>query len=125
MSYCPDCAVNGIITKLDATAFCTTCQAEMILGSPLEARLAEMLGHVHALQSHDSMDNAWPIVKAVRFAKQAAIDIPILVAALEAVLELHKDEQGSCMSCYRGAGRWVQFPCPTVLAITEALGVAE
>ena len=68
MSYCPDCAANGIITKLDAASFCTTCQEEMILGSPLDQLATALLPIVEAFGEgriefqprgeHDP-DNGW------------------------------------------------------------------
>jgi len=63
----------------------------------------------------------------------ARLDIPVLVAALEAVLELHKPEAtgygdwvcGACISA--GSHDWesTAYPCPTVQAIHQALGEGE
>lgn len=63
-------------------------------------------------------------------------DIPALVAAVEAVLELHKPWAVSnpsestvnhcCDQCYEaGTGDFVPYPCPTVAAIQSALGEGE
>lgn len=60
-------------------------------------------------------------------------DVPALVAALEAVLELHEPEAtgygdwvcGACISA--GSHDWesTAYPCPTVQAIHQALGEGE
>ena len=63
----------------------------------------------------------------------AEVDIPALVAAVEAVLELHEPEAtgygdwvcGACISA--GSHDWesTAYPCPTVTAIQSALGEEE
>jgi len=69
-------------------------------------------------------------------ALNSAADVPALVAALEAVLELHKPWAVSnpsestvnhcCDQCYEaGTGDFVPYPCPTVTAINQALGEGE
>ena len=53
-------------------------------------------------------------------------DLPALLAAVEAVLDLHvADEDGDCAECIRRAqGRGDQsYPCLTVTALTAALEV--
>lgn len=57
-------------------------------------------------------------------------DIPALVAAVEAVLELHKEVQWkeswpTCIHCNSGEGSPLAYPCPTVTAIHQALGEGE
>ena len=59
------------------------------------------------------------------FIVAARTDIPRLVAALRAVLDLHKPyeqcrEPGCCRYCEGCEHEW---PCPTVRAINAALGV--
>lgn len=53
-------------------------------------------------------------------------EAPSLVAALEAVLELHcEDDYGSCRYCtdgLEGTPYDLSYPCPTVEAVNEALG---
>ena len=67
---------------------------------------------------------------------QPVADEPAVVAALEAVLELHKPWAVSnpsestvnhcCDQCYEaGTGDFVPYPCPTVTAIHQALGGVE
>ena len=62
----------------------------------------------------------------------SVFDVPALVAAVEAVLELHKPWAVSnpsestvnhcCDQCYEaGTGDFVPYPCPTVAAIQSAL----
>ena len=61
------------------------------------------------------------------FYNRAIADVPRLVAALRAVLDLHRPmteseansldlDAGDCFDC------WQETPCDTVKAITEALG---
>ena len=57
-------------------------------------------------------------------------DIPALVAAVEAVLELHQqvgsNQYPDCVHCSDDFGNWpVAYPCPTVVAIRQALGEVE
>ena|SRR6185437_11245294 len=49
--------------------------------------------------------------------------MPKLLAAVEAVLALHRDDAGTCVECSQG--RSVTFPCPTLWAITDALEGGE
>ena len=67
------------------------------------------------------------------FIAHARQDIPALLAAVEAVLELHEPEAtgygdwvcGACISA--GSHDWesTAYPCPTVTAIQSALGEEE
>ena len=57
-------------------------------------------------------------------------DIPALVAAVEAVLELHKEVQWAeswptCLHCNDGEGSPLAYPCLTVATIRTALGEGE
>lgn len=72
----------------------------------------------------------------LEFIAHSRADIPALVAAVEAVLELHKPWTVSnpsestvnhcCDQCYEGGtGDYVPYPCPTVTAIQSALGEGE
>ena len=60
----------------------------------------------------------------------AEVDIPALVAAVEAVLELHqRNRYDECIECLStdeyGEATNVDYPCPTVTAIHSALGGVE
>ena len=60
----------------------------------------------------------------------ACFDVPALVAAVEAVLELHKEVQWAeswptCLHCNDGEGSPLAYPCLTVAAIQSALGEGE
>lgn len=54
-------------------------------------------------------------------------DVPALLAAVTAVLDLHRpDECGDCIAC--GVDTWensIEFPCDTYNAVSAALGVTE
>ena len=57
-------------------------------------------------------------------------DIPALVAAVEAALELHqRNRYDECIECLStdeyGEATNVDYPCPTVTAIQSALGEGE
>ena len=53
-------------------------------------------------------------------------DVRTLVAALRAVLALHKESQsGGWCEQQEGGGSAEVWPCPTVRAITRALGVTS
>lgn len=65
------------------------------------------------------------------FIAHARTDVPALVAAVRAVLELHKREwwsEGSfregvaCEACSTAHNSYVDYPCATVHAVEEALG---
>ena len=63
------------------------------------------------------------------FTAHARTDVPRLVAALRAVLDLHKPRNGNddCGHCVNPAdAHWgIPWPCPTVRAIEAALGEVE
>ena len=66
----------------------------------------------------------------LEFIAHSRADIPALVAAVEAVLELHKEVQWkeswpTCIHCNSGEGSPLAYPCPTVTAIHQALGEGE
>jgi hypothetical protein len=76
---------------------------------------SEALGSGFANKMHKAAHNAQPDLK------QAAID---------AVLELHSEDEGTCRECSRIASepnaseyspQYVEYPCNTVWAIREAL----
>ena len=60
------------------------------------------------------------------FIAASRTDVPALVAALRAVLDLHKPRNGhdDCGHCVDPAdAHWgIPWPCPTVRAVTAALG---
>ena len=63
------------------------------------------------------------------FIAHARTDVPALVAALRAVLKLHKEDghgwgpgESFCTECQQGYGLLVPYPCPTVTAIRRHLG---
>ena len=63
------------------------------------------------------------------FIAHVRTDVPALVAALRAVLKLHKEDghgwgrgESFCTECQQGYGLLVPYPCPTVTAIRQHLG---
>ena len=76
-------------------------------------------------------DNCEPTEKEFDALIDGAVhDVPTLVAALEAVLELHKEVQWkeswpTCIHCNSGEGSPLAYPCPTVTAINQALGEGQ
>ena len=55
------------------------------------------------------------------------LDVPALVAAVEAVLELHqpyitRSAWQTCNECWNSGTAEIVYPCPTVAAIRQALG---
>ena len=72
------------------------------------------------LDEIESRPVAWP------WLDRAADDKRVLVAALRAVLDLHKPRNGhdDCGHCVDPAdAHWgIPWPCPTVRAVTAALG---
>ena len=79
-------------------------------------------------------DNREPTEKEFDALIDGAVhDVPTLVAALEAVLELHPAEatgygDWTCKVCVTaGSHDWesTAYPCPTVAAIQSALGEGE
>jgi len=91
----------------------------------LSVRVGDPMGeHVARITDGDHSDAV--------FIAHARQDIPALLAAVEAVLELHKPWTVSnpsestvnhcCDQCYEGGtGDYVPYPCPTVAAIQSAL----
>ena len=73
----------------------------------------------------------------VAFVAHARTDMPALIAAVEAVLALHKPlhaldvatrpahHTNVCIGCGTDDGNWQVWPCPSVRAITEALGATS
>ena len=58
------------------------------------------------------------------------LDVPALVAAVEAVLELHqpyitRSAWQTCNECWNSGTAEIVYPCPTVAAIRTALGEGE
>ncbi len=67
------------------------------------------------------------LAKDAEFIAHARSDVPVLVAAVEAVLELHqRNRYDECIECLStdeyGEATNVDYPCPTVTAIHSALG---
>jgi hypothetical protein len=67
------------------------------------------------------------LAKDAEFIAHARSDVPVLVAAVEAVLELHqRNRYDECIECLStdeyGEATNVDYPCPTVAAIQSALG---
>ena len=92
----------------------------------LSVRVGDPMGeHVARITDGDHSDAV--------FIAHARQDIPALLAAVEAVLELHEPEAtgygdwvcGACISA--GSHDWesTAYPCPTVTAIQSALGEEE
>lgn len=76
----------------------------------------------YVVPEYIDMDNA-------EFIAHARTDVPALVAALRAVLKLHKEDghgwgpgESFCTECQQGYGLLVPYPCPTVTAIRQHLG---
>ena len=70
---------------------------------------------------------AYEIVMAERINQNARADVPALVAALRAVLDLHKpekfmDSEETCSGCDIGTLDPPTWPCQTVRAVEAALG---
>ena len=69
-------------------------------------------------------DNCEPTEKEWDALTDGAIhDVPALLAAVEAVLELHEPDGDYCGEC--SIHDFVTYPCPTVVAIRTALGEGE
>ena len=85
-------------------------------------------GNIADTACEDSVGNR---VNNAEFVAHARTDVPVLVAAVEAVLELHEEvgNEGK-PGCDCGCGGyepWCKcgdytYPCPTVVAIQSALG---
>lgn len=89
----------------------------------LSVRVGDPMGeHVARITDGDHSDAV--------FIAHARQDIPALAAAVEAVLELHKEVQWAeswptCLHCNDGEGSPLAYPCLTVAAIQSALGEGE
>ena len=86
------------------------------------ATLAKPNHPFHEVNILKTTDDWPPVAPDAEFIAAARTDVPALVAALRAVLDLHYGEpyaQGPdyCAECEH---RW---PCPTVQAVADALGV--
>ena len=57
------------------------------------------------------------------FIASARTDMPRLISALRAVIDTHTSRWGECAWCVNGSGQNCKYPCPTVKAVEEALGV--
>ena len=69
-------------------------------------------------------------VSNAEFIAHARSDVPVLVAAVEVVLAMHKEVQWAeswptCLHCNDAEGSPLAYPCPTVAAIRTALGEGE
>ena len=89
-----------------------------------------MSSRLDAIKARHEIANSQPITDLRVW--DSVFDVPALVAAVEAVLELHKPWAVSnpsestvnhcCDQCYEaGTGDFVPYPCPTVAAIQSAL----
>ena len=81
-----------------------------------------------AIKARHEIANSQPITDLRVW--DSVFDVPALVAAVEAVLELHQrnmyDECIECLSTDEyGEATNVDYPCPTVTAIHQALGEGE
>lgn len=89
----------------------------------LSVRVGDPMGeHVARITDGDHSDAV--------FIAHARQDIPALVAVVEAVLELHqRNRYDECIECLStdeyGEATNVDYPCPTVTAIHQALGGVE
>ena len=93
-----------------------------------------MTSRLDEIKARHELANSQPITDLRVW--DSVFDVPALVAAVEAVLELHKPWAVSnpsestvnhcCDQCYEaGTGDFVPYPCPTVAAIRTALGEGE
>ena len=90
-----------------------------------------MSSQLDAIKARHEIANSQPITDLRVW--DSVFDVPALVAAVEAVLELHEPEAtgygdwvcGACISA--GSHDWesTAYPCPTVQAIQSALGEEE
>lgn len=80
--------------------------------------------------NREGLEPTFPEIAAI--IRLATFDAPPLIAAVEAVLAIHKPMVSSpgnyCKSCgdeRLGEFLLIDYPCPTVTAISEALGETE
>ena len=87
-----------------------------------------MSSRLDAIKARHEIANSQPITDLRVW--DSVFDVPALVAAVEAVLELHKEVQWAeswptCLHCNDGEGSPLAYPCLTVAAIQSALGEGE
>ena len=87
-----------------------------------------MSSRLDAIKARHEIANSQPITDLRVW--DSVFDVPALVAAVEAVLELHQqvgsNQYPDCVHCSDDFGNWpVAYPCPTVVAIRTALGEGE
>ena len=87
-----------------------------------------MSSQLDAIKSRWERANSFIVTDAQLWA--SGRDVPTLVAAVEAVLELHqRNRYDECIECLStdeyGEATNVDYPCPTVTAIHSALGEGE
>ena len=87
-----------------------------------------MTSRLDAIKARHEIANSQPITDLRVW--DSVFDVPALVAAVEAVLELHKEVQWAeswptCLHCNDGEGSPLAYPCLTVAAIQSALGEGE
>ena len=85
----------------------------------------------HELNVLKTTDDWPPNDPDAEFIAAARTDVPVLVAAVRAVLDKHQPLDaihtvtGKPLQVCSGCGRdrdWMPWPCPTVQAVTDALG---
>ena len=84
-------------------------------------------GNIADTACEDSVGNR---VNNAEFIAHARSDVPVLVAAVKAVLELHqpyitRSAWQTCNECWNSGTAEIVYPCPTVAAIQAALGEGE
>ena len=87
-----------------------------------------MSSRLDAIKARHEIANSQPITDLRVW--DSVFDVPALVAAVEAVLELHKEVQWAeswptCLHCNDGEGSPLAYPCLTVATIRTALGEGE
>lgn len=87
-----------------------------------------MSSRLDAIKARHEIANSQPITDLRVW--DSVFDVPALVAAVEAVLELHqRNRYDECIECLStdeyGEATNVDYPCPTVAAIRTALGEGE
>ena len=92
----------------------------------IEAEYVDVLNHGEMGHGHLRHEYAWMTKEDAEWIAHARTALPAAVAALRAVADLHQPDAcwmdrldcGACSSY----DECVQWPCPTITAITEALG---
>jgi hypothetical protein len=75
-------------------------------------------------QRHEELRSRYGHVGGLLVLAKAQNDVPRLLAAVEAVLALHRRANGwrsVCRTCCNAAGEMVRWPCSTYLAVTREL----